>query len=355
MPEVEQGGSASQEDDDDSEPTFAPGKAVSAHDSSRSCSPCCPTEPECDALKHFLHTGGAWQQVTRVVDLCHTHVSHEWAVSSRHTPTSPTYTRDLARGPTRALVACAAHSCTLQSSTVKPAALPEYRACVHAVLGGLKLVDCKESPQNPEDSQKHNPDWLMSSLPAAVPIFLPLLLSPDAGRLWTCAQHPPTQQRPEGTQHKQLLIAKSHATDVEFQTFELKASSIAAWFWTADSRPHPAVTRTLQYAADIAACLNGHQRSAKSLQRRWKREIQRVLLRRRAAKTRAVLPHTSARAEMLLASFIDGVSSHWVRAPLLDGGDDNEDADAGTDSTKPDDDSGYIASFTSQQTTAIQS
>ena len=28
--------------------------------------------------------------------------------------------------------------------------------------------------------------------------------------------------------------------------------------WTADRRPHPAVTRTLQYAADIASSRNGH-------------------------------------------------------------------------------------------------
>ena len=44
--------------------------------------------------------------------------------------------------------------------------------------------------------------------------------------------------------------------------------------WTAHVRPHPAVTRTLQYAADIASSRNGQHISAKSLQRRWKHEIQ---------------------------------------------------------------------------------
>ena len=57
--------------------------------------------------------------------------------------------------------------------------------------------------------------------------------------------------------------------------------------WTADGRPHPAATRTLQYAADVASCRNGHHMSAKSLQRRWKHEIQMALLRQRAAMTRA--------------------------------------------------------------------
>ena len=28
--------------------------------------------------KHTLHTNGAWQQVTRIEDLCHTRVSHKW-------------------------------------------------------------------------------------------------------------------------------------------------------------------------------------------------------------------------------------------------------------------------------------
>ena len=40
--------------------------------------------------------------------------------------------------------------------------------------------------------------------------------------------------------------------------------------WTADRRPHPAVTGTLQYAGDIASSRNGQQMSAKSLQHRWK-------------------------------------------------------------------------------------
>ena len=55
-------------------------------------------------------------------------------------------------------------------------------------------------------------------------------------------------------------------------------------------RPHAAVTRTLQYAADIASSRNGQHLSAKSLHRRWKHEIQIALLRRRAAMARAVLP-----------------------------------------------------------------
>ena len=75
---------------------------------------------------------------------------------------------------------------------------------------------------------------------------------------------------------------------------------------------------------------SGHRvLSAKSLQHRWKHGIQVALLRRRAAITRAVLLHTSARAERLVAGLIDRATSHQVREPPPDG--DDEDADAGSD------------------------
>ena len=82
---------------------------------------------------------------------------------------------------------------------------------------------------------------------------------------------------------------------------------------------HTAVTRTLQHAADIASSRNGQLMSAKSLQRRWKHEIQIALLRRRAAMTRAVLPNPSARAEWLLSGIIDRALHHWGYVLPLDG------------------------------------
>ena len=90
--------------------------------------------------------------------------------------------------------------------------------------------------------------------------------------------------------------------------------------WTADGRPQPAVTRTLQYAANIASSRNGQHQSAKSLRRRWKHEIQIALLQRRAAMARAVLPNPSARVEWLFAGIIDRALHHWGHVPALDGG-----------------------------------
>ena len=90
--------------------------------------------------------------------------------------------------------------------------------------------------------------------------------------------------------------------------------------WTADGRPHPAVTRTLQYAADIACSRNGQQMLATSFQSRWKHEIQIALPRRRAAMARAVLPNPSARAKWLFAGVIDRALHHWDMSPLLTAG-----------------------------------
>ena len=90
--------------------------------------------------------------------------------------------------------------------------------------------------------------------------------------------------------------------------------------WTADGRPHPAVTRTLQCAADIASSRNGQHQSAKSLHRRWKHEIQIALLQRRAAMARALLqnplrgPSGSSQA-FLTEPCITGVMSQ----PLTEG------------------------------------
>ena len=110
----------------------------------------------------------------------------------------------------------------------------------------------------------------------------------------------------------------------------------------------------MQYAADIAACRNGQQISAKVIQRRWKHEVQMAFFRRRSAMTRAVLPNILAVEEWFLADFRDRALSHWVRAPSLDGRDDDDDADTGTDTATPDDDSEDIVSLSIQQSTFLQ-
>ena len=202
----------------------------------------------------------------------------------------------------------------------------------------------RKSPQNLEDSQKHIPNRLIFSQP---------LLSQDAVRLWTCVCgiFQCTSSSGDAAQaafHRTTSHCRREVPDLRAQ-----GNVYRPLVCTADGRPHPAVTRTLHDVADIASCRIAQQMSATALPHRWKHEIQIALLWRRAAMTRAVLPNMSAGQQWLLAAVMDRAASHWVRAPPLVGGDE-EDADTGTDTTAPDDDNDDIASFTSQQTAAIQ-
>ena len=86
--------------------------------------------------------------------------------------------------------------------------------------------------------------------------------------------------------------------------------------WTADGRPHPAATRTLRYAAEIAASRNGQEASPGTLVSRWKHEIQVAILRRRGAMARAVLPKATAQEQWLLTGRSDR-SEHVAQVPLL--------------------------------------
>ena len=102
---------------------------------------------------------------------------------------------------------------------------------------------------------------------------------------------------------------------------ELAAAGISfrPLVWTADGRPHPAVMRTLLYAAEIAVSRNSQQSTAGALVARWKHEVQVAILRRRAAMTRAVLPRRATAQELwLLTGVADRDDGDDARAPPLD-------------------------------------
>ena len=90
--------------------------------------------------------------------------------------------------------------------------------------------------------------------------------------------------------------------------------------WTADGRPHPAVTRTLAIAAEMAATRSEQHADGRSLQARWRHEIMIALLRRRAAMARAVLPRRNARETWLLTGHTCSVPGSEQRAAPLDEG-----------------------------------
>ena len=89
--------------------------------------------------------------------------------------------------------------------------------------------------------------------------------------------------------------------------------------WTADGRPHPAVTRTLRYAAEQAVHRNERHSDARSLLARWRHEIQITLQQRRAAMTRAVVPQMTAAEAWMLTGHRPAVPCSAGRTQILDG------------------------------------
>ena len=175
-----------------------------------------------------------------------------------------------------------------------------HYACVHAVSGGLKLEDpgITTEPRGVTETQSMLADLFTA---AAVP--------GRSAALDVCAAAA-RGDKALAAFDRELTHYKQEIPDS--RNHRIHCPSLV---WTADRRPHPAVTGTLQYAGDIASSRNGQQMSAKSLQHRWKHEIQIAFLRRRAAMTGAVQPNPSARAESLLAGLTERALNHWGHAP----------------------------------------
>ena len=155
--EIEQGSTASQDDDDDdSELTFTPPRKsrLSAPQLQAQLSQLCD-RTRLRRLKDTLHSKGAWRQVTRIDDLCHSHVSHKWlfhlaacagSVLTPHDYITNVQTRLGNRASTAFGQCCSCGSfMDTQLEHGEPCstaeATREHYACVHAVFGGLKLAD----------------------------------------------------------------------------------------------------------------------------------------------------------------------------------------------------------------------
>ena len=173
--------------------------------------------------------------------------------------------------------------CTLSWSMQKPAAPLKPRggtACVHIVVCGMKLADpgTTTEPRGPTASQSRPAD-----------IFTATAVPGRSAALDVCvASSVAAAARGDAAQ---AAIGRK-LTHSRNEIGELRQPNIhhRPPVWTADGRPHPAFTRTLQYAADVASSRNGQHQSAKSLHRRWKHGTQIALLQRRAAMARAVSP-----------------------------------------------------------------
>ena len=209
--------------------------------------------------------------------MCHTHVCHKWlyhldacaGVSLRRSTTSPMCKRDSATGRGRDSVnaVCVVLFWTPNSITEKLAvpleATRRHCGCVHAVLGGLKLADpgITTEPRGFTEAQSGPADLFTIAAVPTRSAALDVSVAPPAAAARGDAVQAAFERKLNHNRH-------------EIPEFLAQGILSRLLVCTADGRPHPAATRTLQYAADIVSSRNGQQMSAKSLQHRWKHEIQ---------------------------------------------------------------------------------
>ena len=181
--------------------------------------------------------------------------------------TSPTSRRDLGTGSGRVTgsVGAAALSWTLSWTMQKPAAPPKPR-------GALRVCSrCGLRHETRRPRHYHGTQGTYCFAVKACCYFH-----------HRCCRRP--QRGPGRVRGRLAPAARGDAAQAAFdrklthfrnEIGELRQQKIhyRPRVWTADGRPHPAVTQALQCAADIASSQNGQQMSATSLQRRWKHEI----------------------------------------------------------------------------------
>ena len=167
----EQSSSASQDDYDDGGSDF-----TSVHRTSKRSFRGCLTELGRGVLKNTLHSKGAGQQVTRIEDLCHTHVSHK-RLSAEKVRTPHDHVTNVQKRPgnrtwtgfgqCRLCGSILDHPTGIQTCSTAEATRGHY-ACLQEYFDGLKLADpgITTEPRGLTASQPRPPDILTT---AAVP------------------------------------------------------------------------------------------------------------------------------------------------------------------------------------------
>ena len=278
-------------------------------------------------LLNTLQQQGAWPQVDRLTDLRHKDVSHKWmrhldpksggvltAVDFVLNVQKRVGARVYTGGTPCRLCGCVLDAFLEHSETCSTAeATRGHYACVRAVVEGLKLADpaVTTEPRGLTTSTSRPADILTTAVvPGRGAALDVCVASPNAAAAMGDAAAAAFRRK---LRRYRREIAELAAAGIAFRPLT----------WTADGRPHPAVTRTLRYAAEIALSRNPQLSTAGSMVSRWKHEIQIAILRRRAAMSRAVLPKATAEELWLLTGRVDRDDGPNSRAPPLD-----EDGDA---------------------------
>ena len=289
-------------------------------------------------LADTLKQQGAWAQDTRFAELRHKEVSHKWL---RHldakagTVLAPDdfVINVQKRIGCRAFVGSA--PCRICGTTLDAflehseicctsVATRGHYACVRAVVDGLKLADPAVTTE---------PRGLTSRASRPADIFTTAAVPGRSAALDVCVASP-NAAAAMGDAAAAAFRRKLRRYRAEIRELGVANIAFRRLVWTADGRPHAAVTRTLRYAAGIAASRNSQGSTPGAILSRWKHEIQIAILRRRGAMARAVLPKPSSHEHWLLTGRAER-DAHLGTADLLE--EAEEDVEA-----LPDDDAAFL-------------
>ena len=282
-------------------------------------------------LEETLRLQANWEQLERLRDLRHQGVSHQWLWHLDSSRGSVLNAADFVVNVQKRLGAriyCGSGCCRLCGGHLDPhlehsetcataEATRGHYACVRALVDGLRLADPSVSTEaRGLTSTTARPADILTT--AAVPgrsAALDVCIASSSAAIARGDAAEAAFKRK--LRHYRALIPELAAAGVVYRPL----------VWTADGRPHPAVSRTLGYAAQLAASKAGRSETPKAFVRRWQHEVQIAILRRRAAMARAVLPAAPGNLAWLLTGKIDQPPCIHGRLPVLE--EEEDEAGAG--------------------------
>lgn len=274
------------------------------------------------ALDGSLRSQCNWAQADRLRELRHKDTSHKWLwhlnSSDGAVMTEADYVLNIQRrlgarilsGP----VACGICGAPLDpqlehSETCATAeATRGHYACVRALVEGFRVADPTVTTE---------PQGLTSTSDRPADIFTNAAVAGRSAALDVCITSPNAASA-GGDAAAAAYRRKLRRYRRAIREMWRAGIAFRPLIWTADARPHPAVVRTLRFAAEIAARRSGSEAPSAAMLGRWRHEITVAVLRRRAAMARAAMPRRSSRQDWLLAGRRVAPATSSGRAAQLD-------------------------------------
>ncbi len=269
-----------------------------------------------------------WPQLEELRDLRHKGVSHRWLWHLDSRRGSVMAACDYVANVQRRLGASLLQTetmCRLCGTTLDPqlvhseccdtaGATRGHYTVVQAMIDGLKFADPGVSTE---------PRGLTNTRARPADIFTTAAVPGRRAALDVCVASP-NAAAAAGDAAEAAFKRKLRHYRIEIPQLTAAGISYRPLVWTACGRPHPAVTRTMRFAADTAANRSEQHADRAAMLSRWRHEIQVAILRRRAAMLRAVLPRPDARASWFLTGFAQGLLDTENRIPPIDDDDDGD-------------------------------